>query len=732
MQAWKTPGFHREFAPFVLHRNYAKHFDDVVSITWSADSKHFLTCSEDMTVRIWSLDPEPDFVPVSLAGHRDTVLGGFWSEDGKKIYSVSRDGALFVWQREIVGGPSPDEMDTDDDDDGPGSKRRRLEEDGEEEQIAPVKTKWRVVARHYFMQNHAQVQSVSFHAASSILIVGFTSGIFGLWELPSFTNIHTLSVSQKRIDAVAANPTGEWIAFGSSKLGQLLVWEWQSETYVMKQQGHYYDLRAISYSTDGQAVATGGDDGKVKVWNTTSGFCYVTFSEHASGVTRVEFAKSGQVLFSASLDGTVRAFDLIRYRNFRTFTSPQAVQFGSLAVDPSGEVVCAGSVDTFEIFVWSVQTGKLLDILAGHEGPVSTMAFDPTGSGRLISGSWDKTIRVWDIFTRSRTVEGMSHNADVLAVAVRPDGKEVAVATLDGQITLWDPLEAAQTGSIDGRKDIYGGRKSTDRVSAANAAAGKFFNSLCYSADGSCLLAGGNSKFICIYDLKSKVMLKRFQSSINLSLDGMLEKLNSKNMTEGGPIDAIDDVSDTEDLEDRMDLSLPGVQKGDKSLRKTKPEIRTSDVRFAPTGRAWAAASTEGLLIYSLDDMLEFDPFDLEMDITPETIAETVERKEYLKAMVMAFRLGEKQVVSSVYHAVPAADVPLLCKDMPTKYLDRMLEFGAWVMTNSARIEFHLLWLNSLMRFHTVWLKEHSNTYMSQMRALQKHLITFQDDLSKM
>ena len=51
---------------------------------------------------------------------------------------------------------------------------------------------------------------------------------------------------------------------------------------------------------------------------------------------------SGHALLSASLDGTVRAFDLMRYRNFRVLTSPDPCQFVSLAVDPSGEVVCAG------------------------------------------------------------------------------------------------------------------------------------------------------------------------------------------------------------------------------------------------------------------------------------------------------------------------------------------------------------------------------------------------------
>ena len=44
---------------------------------------------------------------------------------------------------------------------------------------------------------------------------------------------------------------------------QLLVWEWQSETYILKQQGHYYNMNTMCYSQGGRFVATGGDDGKV-------------------------------------------------------------------------------------------------------------------------------------------------------------------------------------------------------------------------------------------------------------------------------------------------------------------------------------------------------------------------------------------------------------------------------------------------------------------------------------
>ena len=307
------------------------------------------------------------------------------------------------------------------------------------------------------------------------------------------------SISQNDIDFVAINKTGEWLAFGASKLGQLLVWEWQSESYILKQQGHFDSMNAIAYSPEGQRIITAADDGKIKVWDVNSGFCIVTFTEHSSGVTACEFAKRGNVLFTASLDGSVRAWDLIRYRNFRTFTAPTRLSFSTLAVDPSGEVVCAGSIDSFDIHIWSVQTGQLLDRLSGHEGPVSSLAFAPDG-GILVSGSWDHTVRVWSIFARTQTSEPLQLMADVLRVAFRPDSKQIAVTTLDGQLTFWSISDAIQQNGVDARRDVSGGRKMLDRRTAATSAGTKAFTTIKYSADGTCVLAGGNSKYICLYD----------------------------------------------------------------------------------------------------------------------------------------------------------------------------------------------------------------------------------------
>jgi len=88
------------------------------------------------------------------------------------------------------------------------------------------------------------------------------------------------------------------------------------------------------------------------------------------------------------------------------------------------------------------QTGKLLDILTGHQGPISALVFNPIQS-MLASVSWDKTLRLWDIYEggkSSTSVDTFDHSTDLIALAFRPDGKELCTSSLDGNLSFWDPI----------------------------------------------------------------------------------------------------------------------------------------------------------------------------------------------------------------------------------------------------------------------------------------------------
>ncbi|KAI0006937.1 periodic tryptophan protein 2 [Xylariaceae sp. FL0662B] len=704
-----------EFAPFVRHHTHMGHFDDVRHIEWSTDSRFFITASRDLTTRIWSLNSEEGFTPTVLSGHRQAVIGAWFSRDQETIYTVSKDGAVFDWQytRHPNAPPKDDDEEMDD-------------ADGED-------MRWRIVRRHYFMQNNAHVRCASFHPESNLLIAGFSNGIFGLYEMPDFNTIHTLSISQNEIDFVTINKSGEWLAFGASKLGQLLVWEWQSESYILKQQGHFDSMNALVYSPDGKRIVTAADDGKIKVWDVDSGFCIVTFTEHTSGVTACEFAKKGNVLFTSSLDGSVRAWDLIRYRNFRTFTAPTRLSFSCMAVDPSGEIVAAGSLDSFDIHIWSVQTGQLLDQLSGHEGPVCSLAFSPNGS-LLVSGSWDRTARIWSIFSRTQTSEPLQLQADVLDIAVRPDSAQLAISTLDGQLSFWSVSDAEQVSGLDGRRDVSGGRKITDRRTAANVAGTKSFNTIRYSTDGSCLIAAGSSKYICLYSVSTMVLLKKFTVSINLSLSGTQEFLNSKLLTEAGPEGLLDDEADHSDREARRDRLLPGSKRGgDPSARKKLPEVKVTSVGFSPSGTAFCAASTEGLLVYSVDNDLQFDPFDLNMEITPaSTLAVLDSEKDYLKSLVMAFRLNEVGLIKRVFQSVPYIDIPLVVEQFPTVYVARLLRFVAVQTEESPHFEFCLLWIKALVDKHGPWLTANRSKVDVELRVVARAIARMRNEIKRL
>lgn len=83
---------------------------------------------------------------------------------------------------------------------------------------------------------------------------------------------------------------------------------------------------------------------------------------------------------------------------------------------------------------------------------------------------------------------------------------------------------------------------------------------------------------------------------------------------------------------------------------------KDNSMPFVFSGRCWAATTTEGLLIYSLDHNLVFDPFHLDMEITPSSVKSTLEKGEYSAALMLSFRLNEQSLIQMVTESIPPRD----------------------------------------------------------------------------
>jgi WD40 repeat protein len=107
-----------------------------------------------------------------------------------------------------------------------------------------------------------------------------------------------------------------------------------------------------------------------------------------------------------------------------------------VAFSPDGTRIVSGSADD-TLKVWDAQTGQETLTLTGHGDFVTSVAFSPDGT-RIVSGSVDKKLKVWDAQTGQEILTLTEHNNWVNCVMFSPDGTWIVSGSSDGTIKVWD------------------------------------------------------------------------------------------------------------------------------------------------------------------------------------------------------------------------------------------------------------------------------------------------------
>lgn len=178
----------------------------------------------------------------------------------------------------------------------------------------------------------------------------------------------------------------------------------------------------VAWSSDSRYICSGSDDKTVKVWDVNEVRAIEQYNQKKS----MPCSRSCHDCWTALAQGEALK-TLQGHTNYI-----MCVNF-----NPQSNLIVSGSFDE-TVRIWDVKTGRCIKTLPAHSDPVSACCFNRDGT-LIASSSYDGLCRVWDTATGQclKTLICDENNPPVSYVTFSPNGKYILAATLDNSLKLW-------------------------------------------------------------------------------------------------------------------------------------------------------------------------------------------------------------------------------------------------------------------------------------------------------
>jgi len=302
-----------------------------------------------------------------------------------------------------------------------------------------------------------------------------------LWQAAKGKLVSTLSGHTSAVRDCGFSLDGRLMASVSADSrgdrGEIKIWHVEESITARLPVKHSSEVTICALSPDARAVASvsgkSSNENEIKVWSAETGVAVAELSGHSSEIKTCEYLPNSRTIVTGSADGALRLWDAhvperttrSRLRKWLTSTArkkPASTLDGhhedvwacSCSVD--GKRIVSGSRD-YTLRLWDASNGYPLGILGAHSAAIYDCAFSPDGR-LIVSGAYDGTLRIWDAETRELLVteeeEGFSKSSrSINTCAFSRDGRCVVSGASNGMIRVWQIGKRWAVRHLEGHAD---------------------------------------------------------------------------------------------------------------------------------------------------------------------------------------------------------------------------------------------------------------------------------------